>query len=183
MPKFHQTIFISTINDFNPLDKADILSQLKADATSYYLRGEVTGIMFYGDNYFLNYFECSRADLEQNRQDTIAYPHHHAAQLIYENKIHQKIINTWQMKFTQNEAPVQRFFAKHGWTTFNPYLLKGDLLDEFIAIIMAYADTDIAPAIQPVSIAARSSLPTYAVATIVLLSLALIVFIATGDFK
>ena len=90
MPKFHQTVMISTLNGNGPLDSVDVLNQLHIDATAYYVRGETTGIIYYGNNYFLNYFESSHEDVEQHRQDGLDYPQYHAAEIRYTNKKYPK---------------------------------------------------------------------------------------------
>ena len=173
---------MSTINEFSPLDKINILNQLSADATSYYLRGEVTGMMFYGNDHFLNYFECSKKNLWQNKQDTIDYPHHHDVQLIYENAISEKKINHWQMSHTPSEPRVQAFLSKQGWTTFNPYLLKGELLYVFMSIIMSYAENEKVHAIQPTKVATNTKLKSYVFGSIIVVCAAWLIFMALGYF-
>ena len=182
MPKFHQTIIISTLNGDNPLDKRDILTQFTTDATAYHQRGESTGITYYGNNYLLNFFESSEYDIEQHKIDSFDYPNYHAAELIYSKRVYEKSFNSWQMKYTQNDPLVQAFLAKHGWISFNPYLLKDDILQEFIDIIMAYADADITPAITPASISGRTSLRPYVFGTIIVVCVAWLIFMALGYF-
>ena len=178
MPKFYRTIIVSTLSGDTPLEKRDILAQLKIDAEAYQRRGESTGIIYYGNNYFLNYFESSREDIAQHKIDALAYPTYHASKIIYEKGIPERRFNSWTMRYTQNDALVQQFFAKHGWTSFNPYLLKDELLDEFIAIIMTYADADTVPVVQPQSAASYPKLKTYAFGAIALVCAAYLLAIA-----
>ena len=184
MPKFHQTVMISTLNGDSPLDSVDVLNQLHIDATAYYVRGETTGIIYYGNNYFLNYFESSHEDVEQHRRDALDYPYYHAAEIRYKNKIHNRKFNTWRMRYTHNDPLVQAFLKKHGWQTFNPYLLDGELMDEFLAIIMTYADADKVQALHPVITERKIRLwPAYAVGTAALLVLAGGVFLMLRKFN
>jgi hypothetical protein len=141
MQKYQQVVFVSTINDASPLVKRDILSQFNEDAMTYFQRGDITGLLFYGNDHFFHYFESDAKRMEQLKADVLAYPHHHNQQLIYNEKAPQKKFNSWQMKYTQNDPLVQAFFARHGWERFDPYLLQGELLDEFMAIVMTYADS------------------------------------------
>ncbi|RZA06081.1 MAG: hypothetical protein EOO68_05610 [Moraxellaceae bacterium] len=172
MPKFHQTVIISTVNGNGPLDAVDVLNQLNTDAIAYHVRGETTGIIYYGNNYFLNYVESGQDDVEQHRQDALDYPYYHATEIRYKNKIHQRKFNTWRMRYTHNDPLVQAFLKKHGWQTFNPYLLEGELMDEFLAIIMTYADADTAQAPQSLNSRQNPRLwPTFAFGTVALLVL------------
>ena len=183
MPKFNQTIIVSTLNGNSPLDKAEILNQLNIDGTAYYLRGESTGVIFYGNNYFLNYFESSKELNGEHIRDTLNYPTHHAAKLIYKKGIPERKFNTWQMRYVQNEPRIQKFLSKNGFETFNPYLLKDELLDEFIDTLMTYADADLVHPIQPVKIAGQIGLGTYALGTIVILCLVLLIVFALSYFN
>ncbi len=183
MPKFHQTVMISTLNGNGPLDSVDVLNQLHIDATAYYVRGETTGIIYYGNNYFLNYFESSHEDVEQHRQDGLDYPQYHAAEIRYTNKIHKRKFNTWRMRYTHNDALVQAFLKKHGWQNFNPYLLEGELMDEFLAIIMTYADADKVEAAHLTVEQKPRVWPAYAVGTAALLVLAGGVFLMLRKFN
>lgn len=141
MQKYRQVVFVSTINDASPLVKRDILNQFNEDAMRYFQRGDLTGLLFYGNDHFFHFFECEAKQMEQLKADVLAYPHHHDHQLIYEQVSTQRKFNSWQMKYTQNDALVQAFFARHGWQRFEPHLLQGALLHEFMAIVFTYADT------------------------------------------
>lgn len=183
MPKFNQTIIVSTLNGNSPLDKVEILNQLNIDGTAYYLRGESTGIIFYGNNYFLNYFESSKELNREHIRDTLNYPTHHAAKLIYKKGIPERNFNSWQMRYVQNEPRIQEFLSKNGFEAFNPYLLKDELLDKFIETLMTYADADLVHPIQSAKMAGRIGLGTYALGTIVILCLVLIIVFALFYFN
>lgn len=140
MQNFHRVVFISTINDVTPLAKRDILNQFNEDATSYFQRGEVTGILFYGNNYLFHCIETSMSHMDQIKKEVHDYPYHHSQTLIYDQTRIVPWFGTWRMKFTQNEPLMQDFFAKYDWPSFNPYLLEGELLEEFMQIVSTYSD-------------------------------------------
>lgn len=178
MQKYQQVVFVSTINDASPLVKRDILSQFNEDAMTYFQRGDITGLLFYGNDHFFHYFESDAKRMEQLKADVLAYPHHHNQQLIYNEKAPQKKFNSWQMKYTQNDPLVQAFFARHGWERFDPYLLQGELLDEFMAIVMTYADSSELITGRPaVSVAEKhASFRHYMLGTLALIGVAWLAF-------
>lgn len=157
MQNYHRVVFISTINDVTPLAKRDILNQFNEDATSYFQRGEVTGILFYGNNYLFHCIEASMSHMDQIKKEVHDYPYHHSQTLIYDKTRITQWFGTWRMKFTQNEPLMQAFFAKHDWSGFNPYLLEGELLDEFMAIVQTYSDA--VPLPIPLSSGAETATP------------------------
>lgn len=184
MQKYQQVVFVSTINDASPLVKRDILSQFNEDAMTYFQRGDITGVLFYGNDHFFHYFESDTKLMDQLKADVLSYPHHHSQQLIYDQKSPQKKFNSWQMKYTQNDPMVQAFFARHGWERFQPYLLQGELLDEFMAIVMTYADFNTAinvqPAIPPNE--KHASFLHYLLGSVALIALAWLAFMLLSHF-
>jgi hypothetical protein len=181
MQKYQRVVFISTINDASPLVKRDILSQFNEDAMIYFQRGDITGLLFYGNDHFFHYFESEAKYMDLLKADVLAYPYHHSQQLIYDEKGSQKKFNSWQMKYTQNDALVQAFFARHGWEQFNPYLLKDELLDEFMAIAMAYADAHEISHTATVH-EKQANFGHYILGTIALIAVAWLMFIILNHF-
>ncbi|RYY78720.1 MAG: hypothetical protein EOO69_09515 [Moraxellaceae bacterium] len=184
MQKYQQVVFVSTINDATPLVKRDILSQFNEDAMTYFQRGDITGLLFYGNDHFFHYFESEAKLMDQLKADVLAYPHHHSQQLIYDQKGPQKKFNSWQMKYTQNDPLVQAFFARHGWERFEPYLLQGELLDEFMAIVMTYADFSATLNAQSTHQASEkhASFLHYVLGSLALIALAWLAFMLLSHF-
>ncbi|WP_026471010.1 BLUF domain-containing protein [Alkanindiges illinoisensis] len=184
MQKYQQVVFVSSINDASPLVKRDILSQFNEDAMTYFQRGDITGLLFYGNDHFFHYFESHTRKMDQLKADVLAYPYHHSQKLIYDQHSPQKQFNSWQMKYTQNDPLVQAFFARHGWERFEPYLLEGELLDEFMAIVMTYADANVAIANQPIGQAPEkhASFLHYMLGTVTLIAMAWLAFMLLSHF-
>lgn len=184
MQKYQQVVFVSTINDASPLVKRDILSQFNEDAMTYFQRGDITGVLFYGNDHFFHYFESDVKQMDQLKADVMSYPYHHNQQLIYDQKGSQKKFNSWQMKYTQNEPMIQAFFVRHGWERFQPYLLQGELLDEFMAIVMIHADSNNAIHVQPAisTNEKHASFLHYILGSLALIALAWLAFMLLSHF-
>lgn len=176
--------FPGTFNDAPPLERRDMISHLIEDATIYFQRGDLSGILFYGDNHIFHYLEAKASYMDELKRDVLNYPLFHGQKFLYDEAIPQWNFKTWQVKYVRNEQPLKEFFKRHGWERFEPYLLEGELLDEFMAIVMTYADANVAITNQPIKQAPEkhASFLHYMLGTVVLIALAWLAFMLLSHF-
>lgn len=139
MQSCERVVFISTINA-ELIDRAEAIRQLREDGIAHHVLNEVTGLLLYSDHYIFHCFESRHGEMNKLKRNVMAYPYHHNHKMIYE-KIHvEPQFKSWSMVYALTENQVQDFIKKHQWPAFNPYLLEGELLDEFMQIIYSYSD-------------------------------------------
>lgn len=180
--------FPGTFNDAPPLERRDMISHLIEDATIYFQRGDLSGILFYGDNHIFHYLEAKASYMDELKRDVLNYPLFHGQKFLYDEAIPQWNFKTWQVKYVRNEQPLKEFFKRHGWDQFNPFLLEGALLDEFMQIVMLYADageifeTDSAANQIHHVPEKEATLWHYMLGTVVLIALAWLAFMLLSHF-
>lgn len=137
MQNYECAVFVSTIGG-ELIDRGNALRHFKDDATGYHQRGEFSGMLIYGDGCMFHYLECKQGHMTKLKQDVAEYPYNHNLRLLYKQRNVARKFNNWQLVYAFNELRLQEFFNKYGWTRFNPYLLEGDLLYEFLKIVYSY---------------------------------------------
>ncbi|ONG40563.1 hypothetical protein BKE30_07415 [Alkanindiges hydrocarboniclasticus] len=148
MQSCERVVFISTISA-ELIDTAETIRQFREDGIAYHVRDEVTGLLLYGDSYIFHCFESRHGGMDKLKQTVMTYPYHHNQKLIYDKANVESRFNSWSMVCVVTETQIQDFINKHRWSTFNPYLLDGALLDEFMEVIYSYGDNHKTALIHP----------------------------------
>lgn len=139
MQSCERVVFISTISA-ELSDMAETIQQFRDTGIANHVRHEVTGLLLYSEHYIFHCFESRHGEMDRLKHEVLVYPYHHNQQLIYDKTNVESRFNSWSMVYVLTETHIQDFISKHRWSKFNPYLLEGELLDEFMEVI--YSDSD-----------------------------------------
>ena len=112
------------------------LVSLTRDAESNNARGIMAGILVYGNDNFFQCIEAPASTIERVYQEAVANPLDKKFKLLKRELITERYFNGWEIKYFVREVALQQFFLNHyGQNSFDPYLLEGEELDEFIALL------------------------------------------------
>lgn len=114
----------------------DHLVSITRDAETNNARGEMAGILIYGNNCFFHCIEAPATTIGQIYQDAIANPLDEKFKLLKRETISKRYFTGWEIKYFVREEALQQFFLEHyGENIFDPYRLEGSQLDAFIELV------------------------------------------------
>ncbi|MPW44705.1 BLUF domain-containing protein [Acinetobacter guerrae] len=96
---------------------------------------KIQGVLYFADNYF---FQCLEGEKEQVLKllDSIKSDPRHSHFHILDEKFSEQVnFQNWSMKYVSKRSEIKSFFAEIGSETFNPFLLKADLLEKLLDIL------------------------------------------------
>lgn len=97
---------------------------------------EISGILVYGNNSFLHWIEGSEKHIKKVHQISLNSHYSKDFLLLKNEKISKKSFKFWNVTYFVREKRLQEFFSTYQVPEFNPYLLKDDLLEKFMQIIL-----------------------------------------------
>lgn len=106
-------------------------------------QGEMSGMLIYGNNYYLHCIEASDSTVDKVWELAQTSELNIDVQLLKRVIIQpgERFFNSWTLKYFLREEPFQQFFHLQGWEKFNPYLLQGNFIDEFFHVVAGYEET------------------------------------------
>lgn len=106
-------------------------------------QGEMSGVLIYGNNYYLHCIEAPDSTVDQiwalAQQSELNSDVQLLMRLVIQPQ--ERFFNSWTLKYFLKEPPLQQFFQAQGWEKFNPYLLQGHFIAEFFKILTGYEET------------------------------------------
>ncbi|MEN9848516.1 MAG: hypothetical protein RL368_1256 [Pseudomonadota bacterium] len=97
-------------------------------------RLQVTGALFFGNNYFLQFLEGSRHNLNLLYNKIVRDERHTNMQVLELREIGSRCFPEWSMKYVRSPSVAAKIYREAGLKEFNPYLL-----DSFALNAMALA--------------------------------------------
>ncbi|RYY79888.1 MAG: hypothetical protein EOO69_04250 [Moraxellaceae bacterium] len=97
---------------------------------------ELSGVLIYGNNTFLHCLEGSEEQINKFHQMSLESPYTKDFLLLKRELIAAKAFRFWNIKYFIKEAALQQFLLKWKQDNFNPYNIQGDILDEFVQVII-----------------------------------------------
>ena len=97
---------------------------------------ELSGVLIYGNNTFLHCIEGSEEQINKFHQMSLESPYTRDFLLLKREIIPAKSFNFWNIKYFIRETVLQQFFLDWHQDTFNPYIVQGTMLDEFVQLII-----------------------------------------------
>ncbi len=114
----------------------DHLVSMTRDAESNNALGVMAGILVYGNNNFFHCLEAPAAKIDRVYKEAVSNPLDEQFKLLKRELITERYFTGWEIKYFVREEALQQFFITHyGQNSFDPYLLEGSQLDEFIALL------------------------------------------------
>ena len=139
MPQPTRFSYASTSNAL-PSTIRDHLKRITKNAEVNNARGEMAGVLVYGNNFFFQCLEAPASTIDKVYRDAVFNPLDEQFKLLKRETISKYYFTGWEIKYFVREEALQQFFVKHyGQNGFDPYLLEASQLDEFIALLAGLA--------------------------------------------
>ncbi len=135
----------ASISNALPSTIRDHLESITRNAESSNARGEMAGVLVYGNNFFFHCLEAPASTIDKVYQGAVSNPLDEQFKLLKREAISKYYFTGWEIKYFIREEALQQFFHQHyDQANFNPYLLDGEQLDEFIEILAGSKYQDLA---------------------------------------
>lgn len=148
MQSCDRVVMISTLGA-ELINKPETIQQFREDGITRHVLDEMSGLLLYGDQYIFYCFESKYTQINQLKHNLLVNPYFINQKLIYDKTHVEPKFNSWSMVYVLTETRIQNFIQKHNWNDFNPHLLEGELLDEFMEVIYSYSDIHESTFIDP----------------------------------
>ena len=118
-----QLIYVSTLKP--GVDPSE-LARIYESAVKNNPPNQITGMMLFGNDYFLQCLEGSRSVVNELYSRIVQDPRHTNITLLQYGEITRRNFDEWGMKLTLMSAKDQRVILRHsGSGDFNPYTMTG----------------------------------------------------------
>lgn len=145
MPHYTRFSYASTSTAL-PSTIREHLTTIIKDAENNTARGEMAGILIYGNDYFFHCIEAPASYIDSIYQEAIQNPLDTSFKLLRRELISERWFRGWEIKYFLREEPIRQFFSRYQSENFNPYILEGPVLDEFLHLL---ADSQGLPSNHP----------------------------------
>lgn len=124
---------------FEQLDP--VLTDIITQSIHFNGKNQITGVLYYGNGYFLQYLEGDQEVVEALFYQKIVKDHrHYHCEIIYAEHTDQPLFSRWSMKFAPINNNIKNFFLERHLDGFNPYLLTQHSIPDFIEILIMAPD-------------------------------------------
>lgn len=129
-------MYASKTNSEHSQIKQDLMDIL-TEAVNFNSRHDITGVLYYGNGYFLQYLEGEKDKVESLFHTMILKDQRHQnCEIIFLESSEDRSFERWSMKFAPINTPIKDFFKQHHVDEFNPYLLNIDSIPSFIKLLV-----------------------------------------------
>ncbi|WP_200460741.1 BLUF domain-containing protein [Acinetobacter sp. S40] len=123
-----------TNKDHNSI-KQDLMNIL-TESIKFNSLNDITGVLYYGHGYFLQYIEGKKTNIDQLFYNTIVKDQRHThCEILYYAELEKPMFEKWSMKFAPLNQKIKDFFHENHIDEFNPYLLTTHSIGPFIQIL------------------------------------------------
>ena len=124
--------------EYLPHDIGNILKSCKTVNPSL----DVTGMLFFGEGYFLQCLEGSRENINFLYRKITRDPRHKDVELLEFKEISERYFEEWSMKYVNSTNVIFKILKQTGLKKFNPYLLDSYALNAMTEVFRDYAPPD-----------------------------------------
>lgn len=142
MPHLVRLTYASKTSSTPATIRQDLIDILE-EARQHNFNQEIHGVLFYGNDQFFQCLEGRKAVVDILYEKLMSDPRHHQVQLLSYTPIDYASFQSWSMKYVLQEEKVQDFFRLHQYERFNPYILKGQMQEEFIHLLRNEHESDV----------------------------------------
>ena len=125
----------------SPATIRDDLVSILDRARFYNSTLNISGVLFYGNDYFFQCLEGDEKQVDQLYQKILKDKRHKNVVLLTRETITTPKFNIWDMKYVMQEAAIQKFFTTTQWEKFNPYVLTDELIQPFLTVLYGYQES------------------------------------------
>lgn len=119
---------------YSPLEIGNILNPCRKNNPAL----DVTGVLFFGNGYFLQCLEGSRANINLLYRKISLDPRHTDVQLLEFKEVSSRFFEEWSMKYVPSINVIAKILKETGLKEFNPYLLDGYTLNAMAEVFRSY---------------------------------------------
>jgi hypothetical protein len=129
-------MYASKTNSEHSQIKQDLIDIL-TEAVNFNSHNDITGVLYYGNGYFLQYLEGEKEQVESLFYNLILKdPRHQNCEIIFSERSEQRLFKHWSMKFAPINTKIKDFFHQHHVDEFNPYLLNTTSIPSLIKLLV-----------------------------------------------
>lgn len=110
----------------------DIINEVNSSAEP----SVMAGMLVCGNDYIFHCIEVPTQNIEHIQQAVAKNSYSHAFKLLRCEPVSQQYFQSWDVKYFMQDNAIEQFFIKHDWEKFNPYILHGELLQQFMPIVL-----------------------------------------------
>lgn len=104
---------------------------------------DITGALFFGNNYFLQFLEGSRGNVNHLYRKISQDERHENLQVLEFKEVSSRYFAEWTMKYVHFPHVIAKVLRETGLKEFNPYLLDGYAVNSMAEAFRNHYDPDI----------------------------------------
>ncbi|WP_062152704.1 BLUF domain-containing protein [Beggiatoa leptomitoformis] len=120
---------------YSPLEIGNILMPCRKNNPNL----DVTGVLFFGDGYFLQCLEGERANINLLYRKIALDVRHTDVQLLEFKEVSYRYFDEWSMKYVPAASVIAKILKETGLKQFNPYLLDSYTLNAMADVFRSYS--------------------------------------------
>ncbi len=105
----------------------------------------ITGALFYGNHYFLQFLEGEEANVESLYQKIAEDKRHTNVKVLEFKEVHTRYFEEWSMKYVSYPLIINKILQETGLKEFNPYLLNNNGVNALAEAFRNHYEPDIFP--------------------------------------
>ncbi len=118
------------------------LQKILADAQVYNHAKNITGVLVFNSQFFLQAIEGSRVEISRLYNKIMLDSRHHDLQIIKLDAVESRIWGDWSMEFISISETEELVYQQYtGQKTFNPFKIATDEIDRFLSDITCSFDS------------------------------------------
>ncbi|RYZ99785.1 MAG: BLUF domain-containing protein [Moraxellaceae bacterium] len=135
MPDLVRLTYASSTSSSRAEVQGDLVDILHS--TQFYnAKHQIHGVLFYGNGYFFQCLEGQRKQVLKLYDKISNDPRHQDICILTLKTIEVSEFKQWQMKYVLEDHGIRHFFLNHYGQCFNPYLLKEDMDQQFVQLLL-----------------------------------------------
>lgn len=122
--------------------RQDLLDIMQA-AQLHNGNNSIGGVLYYGNDYFFQWLEGRKSQIDALYKKILKDQRHKGIVLLSYEQIESPRFQGWELKYVRQDQQVRQFFSQMQWERFNPYALKGLVIETFMEMLVQH------PGMQP----------------------------------
>lgn len=143
MPDLVRLTYASSTSSSRAEVQGDLIDILHS-AQFYNAKHQIHGVLFYGNGYFFQCLEGQRKQVLKLYDKISSDPRHKDICILTLKTIGMPEFTQWQMKYVLEDHGIRHFFLNHYGQCFNPYLLKEEMDQQFVQLLLNHQVTQAA---------------------------------------
>lgn len=142
MPDLIRLTYASSTSSCPAQVQGDLIDILH-NAQFYNPKHQIHGVLFYGNGYFFQCLEGQRKEVLKLYDKISSDPRHNEIDILSLKTIEMSEFRRWKMKYVLEDSSIRHFFLNHYGQCFNPYLLKEEMDQQFVQLLLNHQSTQV----------------------------------------